>query len=267
MFRNPSNFFGAGGIKAGATYFSQNPFTEVTPDLVDGLDLWFTGDSTDGTNDGDPIASWDDISGAAVSATQTNGSKKPTLQTNELNGYSVVRFDGTDHMDYTPPSSFDGATIFYVISGSSATMAGNNGILCWATTGYDYAAGDSMTINTGYLSPDTPSGQDNTWRATFHSPRQETYSFREWHIGCFRVGGGNMTTTINGTELVSNSTVASMASSPTVASIGSRVYIGASTGNIPYLGDMAEIIVYNTDIGATDQANIEAYLNNKYLIY
>jgi len=64
-------------------------------DCVAPLSAWYKADSIN-VVDGGSVSAWSDSSGNSNTASQGDGTKQPTLQTNELNGLSVVRFDGSN---------------------------------------------------------------------------------------------------------------------------------------------------------------------------
>ena len=59
------------------------------------LTAWFKADSISGS-DGDGVSAWADSSGNGNDTSQGTAIRQPTLQTNELGGQPVVRFDGTN---------------------------------------------------------------------------------------------------------------------------------------------------------------------------
>jgi hypothetical protein len=63
-----------------------------SPDDIAGLECWLKADAI-GLADGDPVTTWQD---SHTSNNDATGASGQTLQTNEINGLPVVRFDGTD---------------------------------------------------------------------------------------------------------------------------------------------------------------------------
>jgi len=63
---------------------------------IAGLKVWLDASQITGLNDGDSVTTWSDLSGQGNDVTQSTASKKPTYQTNEINGLPVVKFDGVD---------------------------------------------------------------------------------------------------------------------------------------------------------------------------
>lgn len=73
------------------------------PTEISGLKGWWKADSIDQA-DNTSVSAWLDSSGNEAHMYQSSATAQPTLQTNELNGYPVVRFDGTnDFMNLTAP--------------------------------------------------------------------------------------------------------------------------------------------------------------------
>ena len=97
---------------------------EIISDSVTTLQVWFDGsDSTQfqptNPSDGDGILQWNDKSNLAHNANPigTGPDKRATYETNELNTYSVVRFDGDAGLSVNPFTSLAGSseqTIFVV---------------------------------------------------------------------------------------------------------------------------------------------------------
>jgi len=54
---------------------------------------WLRADSITGISDGNPITTWEDVSGNNNDVTQSTAGNRPTFGTNTLNGFPVVRFD------------------------------------------------------------------------------------------------------------------------------------------------------------------------------
>lgn len=66
-------------------------------DADDASTLWQdSGRTTPAASDTDPVGAWDDKSGNGYHVIQATAGSRPTLQTGELNGKSVVRGDGVD---------------------------------------------------------------------------------------------------------------------------------------------------------------------------
>tara|TARA_Y100001972_G_scaffold127932_1_gene186500 strand:- start:4141 stop:4923 length:783 start_codon:yes stop_codon:yes gene_type:complete len=70
-----------------------------SPDNLDSslLSLWYKADTISGS-DGDAVDAWSDSSGSGNNLAQTAPQRQPTLQTEELNSLSVLRFDGANDL-------------------------------------------------------------------------------------------------------------------------------------------------------------------------
>lgn len=119
------------------------------------LELWlvaedntFTDAGSTSATDGQSIQQWNDQSGNAHHATETTGSEQPTLETNEVNGFSVVDFDGsTERILSTGLTTNDEATVFTVFQLDAFTSNPNDGIIQAGPTGTGFStSGGNKTI-------------------------------------------------------------------------------------------------------------------------
>ena len=69
--------------------------SNFVPTDIAGLQLWLRADDI-AQSDNTAVSAWADQSGSGNNAAQATGGLQPTYQTSEVNGHSVVRFDGTD---------------------------------------------------------------------------------------------------------------------------------------------------------------------------
>ena len=69
----------------------------TAPDSISNLELWLKADAISGLNDGDGVTTWNDQSGNSRNFTQGTAANKPSYKTSILNGYPVVRFNGSSH--------------------------------------------------------------------------------------------------------------------------------------------------------------------------
>jgi len=109
----------------------------VTPLDVPGCVGWWdaeylTGARVTAADDNTTVTTWNDLSGQGYHLVQATAANKPTLQTSEINGRAVVRFDGTDdylHTDYgvDPVATKQSAITVFVVSratGTAGTLIG-----------------------------------------------------------------------------------------------------------------------------------------------
>jgi hypothetical protein len=123
----------------------RNPYPQ--PDDIPGLIAWGSGDyleGVDGLADTDPVETWTDRSNRGNSPVQATADNRPTLQTNELNGLAVVRFDGTnDSLARIFASVFSQPYSFLLVAKHTAgSVASDENMI----GGLDNAAADSGEI-------------------------------------------------------------------------------------------------------------------------
>jgi hypothetical protein len=213
------------------------------PKDVSGLVLWLCAADIPGV-DGDAITSWVDRSTAGNNMSQTTVAAKPTLKLNIANGQPVARFDGGDSMVPTAEITGSPVHIFAVLRPSN--VANYYTIMGRTTTG----ALQLRQTNTGIMqmnksgvaligTASTPMSavQFNNINASYSNPN---YAFR-----------------LNGADDGSG------ASAQTVTAIN-RLGSNYTASPELYLGDMAEVLVFNSVLSAGDRGSIENYLKAKY---
>lgn len=251
------------------SFYGQSPNSvsggpSFSPLDIAGLAAWFKADSLT-LSDGDAVSTWNDSSGNSRDATGGGGSADPIYKTNVINGLPVVRFDGGDFLTH-PTLTNSGSSIFFVISGSSS-MTGNDGIYSWTDGGDDYAGGNTLTYGTGYAGG-PPSGFGGIWRGIgtwFTNITTAFEAFFSYSVIVSDAGSGDITMTIRKSETTLETKTAAglLSNSMQNCFIGARG-TGASAANPKYIGDFAELIIYNLDIGTTDRDKVELYLKTKY---
>ena len=82
-------------IPAAADETRESPAPPSSPREISGLQLWLDAAAISGITDGDAVTTWSDLSDNAYDATQVATTSRPTLRTRVINGLPVVRFDGT----------------------------------------------------------------------------------------------------------------------------------------------------------------------------
>ncbi len=217
----------------------------------EGLVLWL--DAGKGIEAASGVSMWEDQSVSCNDAAQANTSYQPIYVTNELNGYPVVRFPGGEKYLHHSPILTDSYTAFYVLKLSRESSinklyyyhagnvnAGDLGFFAecmnkeegWGSVGN---VGNSVTVRTSELYP-TPLD----WRIQIHQP-EALYK--------------------DGVEVV-------YARDDNVYA-GDLTDIGSRSDNkdLFFVGDIAEILVYDRILTVSERKKVEAYLNAKYNIY
>lgn len=238
------------------------PTIGFTPDKVSGLNLWL--DASDAatllqssggsaaTLDGDPVGQWRDKSLNANHASQSDGTKKPSLKTAIQNGKSIVRFDGVnDFLNGNLASISTNSFSCFIVYRKSSTaslqvsLSSGNGLLQYLTI--NGGASDGYSSGDDYIYPNAHRGLKISNNQTSNFVLME------------QIGGSTVSVFKNSSASSSNTVTSYSASNFYISSyIGSSYFFG---------GDFAEILIYNQNLSASDRQLIESYLNSKWSIY
>jgi len=270
------------------------PIAFVNPTSLTGLQLWLDASDAntlyDATTGGSLVAAdggvarWEDKSGNARHATQSTQANRPVRKTSQKNGLDTILFDGSnDSLSISGSNSSlkflhsTQNTVFIVVRcGTSANpdfigtiLDSTNdlstpgpGIFLW----YDdrnseprnnwllYFLFNSGTILpdpyvAGVESADTLTANTYLTLALTVDPTSGTAANRIK----FRVNGGSASGSNTYTQTAST---ANSKGSLTIGSSGTNLY--------PFLGNLAEIIIYNAALSDTDRAAVESYLMSKW---
>ena len=209
------------------------------PQSISGLELWLRADAITGLSDDDLVDVWSDSSGNGNDATQT-GANRPTYKTGIVNGMPVVRFDGSaNYLDFTS-LDLQPATVFVVVKyeppATNAPFLGND-------TNNEYFGYYNNTIY--YYSTIANLNVANPTPATF-----------QIITGHAQPSGSNSSIRIDGSSVVSGDY---NWGASTFAFVGKR-------NAERFKGDIADILIYSTNLSSTDIDTIENYLSSKYNI-
>ncbi len=216
------------------------------PSNIAGLQLWLDANDvstlfqdaakTIPAGDGDVVGAWADKSGQGNDATQTVTADKPALQTGIVNGLPVIRGDGTDD-DLDISVTFTNESIFVVCKNSVPAQVG------------------------------TIIAQSGNFRLTYPTTNQIQYV----HNGTINtIVGGFTSSVFNIFRAIldgANSSLAVNNSSPSVSAVGSvaHTYTRLFSRSSQVLnGDIAEIIIYDREVNASEIVQVETYLATKY---
>ncbi len=225
--------------------------TNAAVAAVGNIKLWFRPENLGalGANNSRPVF-WLDSSSSLNHALQVTQSARPTLKTNELNGYAVVEFDSgssqylqtTDTITLTDPSTHAFTAI--VVTRPRATQRTYADII-----DYDHAA-HNFVIQ-----------QNNTNTNEFLNT---TLTAETWYVLTLMYYGtpGNVHKGyVNRVETYSNVQVMNV-SEPARFAIAAHVndpWWGRS-----YNGDIAEVIVFNKALSSGELTTVECYLSTKF---
>lgn len=214
------------------------------PNQLNGLALWLDGadTSTITQNGSGAVSAWADKSGNGNNATQSTGAAKPTTGSSTVNGRNVLSFDGGDYFDITALSQ-TAKTIFFVQKGTIQASDTSTFLGSSSPSGGDTSAYVPLMFNG---SADAEIYRGITGATSRVDGVTVTPSNRDEIYDDFITGSAQITT-INGTVNVA-----------TIDTIGSGAF------GYAYLGDMAEILIYNRNLTSTETNQIGNYLAAKW---
>jgi hypothetical protein len=215
------------------------------------LELWLRADAGVTTVSGD-VLHWADQSGNANHAEQSNAGLRPTLVSGAINGEPAVRFNGSG--DALPLDVLNGGvdqsliTTVFVVFNSDATGSGAQNILARPTAGPPYAP----AVYHGMFFAQQPSVYWGFGPAiAYPTPVLGWNTVRyEWDATDIEIavnGGAPVTTTHSNTHV-------SKWTSLSLAGFGQD-----------FKGDIAEVLIYNAALDEAQNAQVQAYLNAKYV--
>ncbi|MCG8528379.1 MAG: fibronectin type III domain-containing protein [Opitutales bacterium] len=202
---------------------------------VDDHVLWLDASTISGS-DGSLVTSWTGNNGNI--ATVSYSGAEPTLETNELNGRSVVAF--TDGQWLGLPDIMSGASAgeaFYVVK---ASASGGSGSVS------KFGIGGAGTYREGWITDFF----GTTYKKEIREPVQALNQFNIYNSSS---APNDWKARINGMlEWQTGSNTVSFTSSPTIGE---------------FVGEIAEIIVYDRILNETERELVNRYLAQKYALY
>ena len=218
------------------------------------LTAWYKADSISGS-DGDSVAAWSDSSGNGHTTAQLTASRQPTLQTNELNSKSVVRFDGTNDIlsdgDIAALDVGTGDIWMAAVFKSTDTSAEQIVFEKNHTIFGVVVAGDGdLQFRAGGSGASNAAEQNNgNWSRTAFVIA--TGARVSGTLSGFVNGSAADTTGVTNTGSINNKNV---------LDIGGRA--AGATGS--FNGDIAEILVGGATLDTNQRQKIEGYLAHRY---
>jgi hypothetical protein len=222
------------------------------PASISGLALWLDGttglfDATSGgnpvTTDGSAIARWEDRSVNARHATQATALDRPVLKTGIKNGKNIVRFNATNGLSLPVIVSTDATPIWvFCVNYISSSFPFRNTLNINQFAYFYIDSGSKLAIGRQFSTDEV----------------QATYSIDNWAVlgGFSERSGGNTNTKIR---------INQIETSRTTTSTGGTVF--NLLGGFTHIGDIAEILVYNSSLSTEAILLIEKYLNNKWSVF
>ena len=230
--------------------------TFATP-ITSGLQVWLdiqdastlfqepcTSASTPASNNGDSIGCWQDKSGNENNASAT-GATRWTLATNSINTtQNTLLFDGVD--DYYPSIANVGAekTVFAVFQRTDSNLRG-----LW-----NYSA----SISSGFL----PYWWSRTY---FYTNNWTSITPSAFDINTYYVATGEYSTAASSLFINKNvtATITGTSSANTTGNFNLGRY---NIATYTFLGNVAELIIYDRTLSSAEQDLVQDYLGCKYNI-
>lgn len=213
-----------------------------TPLQLPGLKLWLDASQITGLVDGDPVATWSDLSGNGNHATQATGSKRPTYKVNIVNGRPVVRPDVVDDILDAANGDLPQPNTVFVVASVNDNAASKN-LFATATGAKENTLFFSSTEVLGAYAGSSLNGSGS-------------------QVGAFHVCAVEFNTTasklfVDGVQNGATGTVSTQVLGPF------RLFLSPG-GSGPFSGDLAEVIVCAGLLSTSNFSRTTRYLGQKY---
>jgi len=203
------------------------------------------------------VQQWNDFSGNSRHATELTN--KPTLRTNIVNGFPVIRYDNADRLLSTGLTTANSASV-YVVAQYSSLPSTNPGLVQGSPSGFGFSStGTDKVIGMWVNSAGTSWGRVvQTNNTQINIPQVTSLSASTF----FTLSNIVSATSLTVSQYVNNVVSGSIAYNGTLRSwtdfgIGRQ---GGETWN----GDIAEVVVYNSDLNTAQRVIVSNYLSSKY---
>lgn len=246
-------------VTHGARGHGGAPAFMTTPSTLSGLKAWWRA-SDIAQADNTAVASWSDLSGNGHTATQGTGSAQPTLQTNELNGQAVVRFDSGDGMSVATMdlTATNAVTVFAACTAAATT----DRIICELSPTFITAANLGFALIRDAAGTVSVARRDSVG-ISLHTNTRTLSTTPRAIIGT--IDGGLATNECE--TWVDGATAGTRSSnSNTTQNFGSQPFFIGSRNNasLRITGDIAELGVFSRALTTTERSQLGAYLAVRY---
>ena len=238
----------------------------VSPDMLDGLQLWLRSD-LGVTFDADGVSEWQDQSGNDRHASQGTAAQRPAFVAHGAGRLPVLRFDGVnDRLAIAWPlnSALSGLTVIAVVRTSS-----NNAQAVISFDGDQYW---ELSVSDGAASPRVRWQTADTTAATHSLTADRAFANTQWHalMAVFEAGGApdkqffvdgmavGSADGHGGNDLGSGTRFGFIGASSNAAALN-----GAVSGDF-LDGDVAEIAVYDRALSDSEREQVERYFAKRY---
>jgi hypothetical protein len=245
-------------VAVGAIAAPESIGESIDGDTLTNLQIWYDGADTStyvpSATDEGQITQWTDKSNFAHNANPDGGNAKPSYENTVLQGgYGYLEFDGNDSLTvnpFTQLASQAGFTVFIVakqntvIGDQDFTVTDQGDLLIDGGTGF-------FTVGMAGATGITTTATDTDWHQ--HTLIYDGTGATNADKLVYRLDKTGLTLSFTGT--VAATTDAS----------NNEFFIGNnSAGTSGLNGYVAEVILFNKTLSATEYANVENYLSNKW---
>jgi len=228
---------------------------------TNGLTVWLRADAGV-TASGGSVLGWADQSGHGNDATQADSSLAPVLKTNVINGLPALNFGSNALSTAQFLEISDAGTAFttnrftFLVEARFADFASYRSLMCKTASGFaapvDWWFGPNTGVPNGYIGDGSSSGF-NTVGGTLPAVGGQ---FGTYGLG---FSGTNLSHFFGllpgGTGVIT----------ATPTSLGNTMRIGQRDDGVTQMvGDISEVLMYNTSLSAADRSNAVVYLSGKY---
>lgn len=263
-----------GHCLAGPFFFGQqgavaNASSAWSPPTTSNLALWLDAQLETSYADAASVQTPTDWSGSGNAPTQSTSAARPTLETGEINGNAVFRFDGVDDRWIFSGSGLDllkntGAATVYWVSSTSSVAA--------ARSVWGWSSGTSTTANrlfggiaaSGFMRAggrrlDADALSDNSGATAVSTGTFYVFSLVVDYTN------SNIYGYINGTNQISNTSFQTDGNTSNTSSQGAAVGSGSAASTVFYLGDTACVLFYaGVAHDSTTRQSIESSLRTRF---
>lgn len=225
------------------------PITSL-PLTIPGCKLWLDGSVTTAGS----VSSWTDLSGFGNHAIQATGSAQPTCTANTLAGKNALVFDGGDSLTASLTALVSRLLPFTVFIVFKANV---------------------ITANDTILSSNISASNRFTcaWEGTAASLISATYNGSAYTIKSASFNNTTLPHILTVTNSSSNviaqyidTVTSSGGATPSTSAASSEFRIGGSLSGARFNGVIGEIIIYNSELSASNLTLISKYLSNKWSV-
>jgi len=228
------------------------PFSPID---ISGLTLWLdAADTTSITESGGSVSQWDDKSGNSNNAVQGTSSAQPKTNFTTKNGLNVIDFDGNKFFNLPNATIPDGAQtydIYIVARLNDAVMSNNRTIISQGNN----STNEFVNARIGTSYEVEMSWWNNTLQGVSNDIQNQT-----WFIYSSSWDGTTRDLHVDGSIIVSDTPGAVKNTSPNNSRIGSEWVTTSSQ----WIGNISEILIYDSALSTENRQAVEAYLQSKW---